>query len=795
MQGQSEKAETYLHSWTKAENGAMLETYFSLAKLIDWWDKEGSSQNPQMHSRIANYLEKHPQLRQPLKDEEEIQKHSGFFPLIFSALLPAAAPRESRLFALIPGSFTPVFWSEAIVPLLEAMQGENAVCSLDQEQVYRRAVYMTILRLYYGIEISFHIPMTITIPLENGLRETYRMDVDKSFIDIHPKAALPELTEEDKKFIVRHIARIDLIAEKLPLSDFVLEGFLVMRAVDVTQEEAVSEVQKLLIGSDGFDSHEKFDAILSYLRDYFRKTNIHFDIAAMRGNEVLLINNTLPEEVECIYADTSHVPQSYFAGSVYERAVLSKEPVLEPELEAVVNKSSMEEKLIREGVRSVIVYPLLDGEEVIGVATLYSNESGSFHSGDLVAFNQIVPLFTAAVRQGLDNFENRLQALIQKEFTSIHSSIAWRFQEAALRYFDATLRGKEPVMEELVFSNVYPLYAASDIRGSSSFRNDAIRADVMRQVSLLEEILLSARAVQELPVFDELLYRLSSYTSRLQDELATGDELEITSFLKREIESYLDTFAGFSEEAAEKVTEYKKVSGSHGLYEKREAFDKSVSEVNRTISAFLDAHQEEAQKMFPHYFEKSATDGIEFSMYIGNSITAAKEFETIYLKNLRLWQFIALCRIAHLSEELAPSLPVTLHTTHLIVVQDHAIDVRFDRDENDLHVEGAYNIRYEIMKKRIDKARIKETGERLTQPGKIAIVYSQQNEGREYREYAEYLKARGCLQGEFEDLLLEDLQGIHGLRALRVSVDLDSQAERKSVVDEMKKILQGEWQS
>jgi hypothetical protein len=40
-------------------------------------------------------------------------------------------------------------------------------------------------------------------------------------------------------------------------------------------------------------------------------------------------------------------------------------------------------------------------------------------------------------------------------------------------------------------------------------------------------------------------------------------------------------------------------------------------------------------------------------------------------------------------------------------------------------VDGAYDIRYEIVKKRIDKALIKGTNERATQPGKIVIVYSQ----------------------------------------------------------------------
>jgi hypothetical protein len=87
-------------------------------------------------------------------------------------------------------------------------------------------------------------------------------------------------------------------------------------------------------------------------------------------------------------------------------------------------------------------------------------------------------------------------------------------------------------------------------------------------------------------------------------------------------------------------------------------------------------------------------------------------------------------------------------------------------------VDGAYDIRYEIVKKRIDKAVIKGTEERITQPGKVAIVYSHSAESNEYRAYIEYLQSLGYFTSEVEDVELDELQGVHGLRALRVTVNL-----------------------
>jgi hypothetical protein len=90
-------------------------------------------------------------------------------------------------------------------------------------------------------------------------------------------------------------------------------------------------------------------------------------------------------------------------------------------------------------------------------------------------------------------------------------------------------------------------------------------------------------------------------------------------------------------------------------------------------------------------------------------------------------------------------------------------------DEKKFDVDGAYNIRYEIIKKRIDKAHIKGTNERLTVPGKIAIVYSQDKDAKEYKKYIKYLQSKKLL-GKVEKLELEDLQGVLGLKALRVEV-------------------------
>eukprot|EP01029_Cantina_marsupialis_P017020 TRINITY_DN382362_c0_g2_i1.p1 TRINITY_DN382362_c0_g2~~TRINITY_DN382362_c0_g2_i1.p1 ORF type:complete len:216 (-),score=46.57 TRINITY_DN382362_c0_g2_i1:38-622(-) len=174
--------------------------------------------------------------------------------------------------------------------------------------------------------------------------------------------------------------------------------------------------------------------------------------------------------------------------------------------------------------------------------------------------------------------------------------------------------------------------------------------------------------------------------------------------------------------------------------------------------------------MFPHYFEKYRTDGVEHNIYIGQSISEQKPFDRIYLKNLRLWQLIVSAELARKTESLKGSLPIDLDVTGLILVHSQPLAIRFRQDEKKFDVDGAYNIRYEIVKKRIDKAEIKGTNERLTQPGKLAIIFSQEGEMVEYQRYLEYLVAKGYFEDDIEHLQLEDLQGVYGLRAIRVTV-------------------------
>jgi hypothetical protein len=119
---------------------------------------------------------------------------------------------------------------------------------------------------------------------------------------------------------------------------------------------------------------------------------------------------------------------------------------------------------------------------------------------------------------------------------------------------------------------------------------------------------------------------------------------------------------------------------------------------------------------------------------------------------------------------LKPKLPVQLDVASLILVYSTSLSIRFRMDEKQFDVDGTYNARYEIIKKRIDKSFIKGTNERLTQNGKLAIVYSQRKDEQEYLRYISFLKSKGYFTNNIEIVELEGLQGVSGLKAIRAEI-------------------------
>jgi hypothetical protein len=328
--------------------------------------------------------------------------------------------------------------------------------------------------------------------------------------------------------------------------------------------------------------------------------------------------------------------------------------------------------------------------------------------------------------------------------------------------------------KNVVFDNVFPLYGAIDIRNSSVERSHAIQKDLKEHLLLIDETLHRLNSVVQLPLLEGLEFKNEILRKSIEEHMTAEDEIRINEFLTQEVAPIFTHLQKNEKQSCELTDDYFNIVNNNDsrVYRYRQEYEESVSKINEAVSAFLEKEEERIQRSYPHYFEKYRTDGLEYNIYIGQSISPHNPFNLLYLKNIRLWQLTSMAEAARITHLLLPFAESSIanHAAHSYSQQP--ISISFRKDERKFDVEGSYNIRYEVIKKRLDKVRIKGTEERLTQPGKIAIVYSNQKEVPEYLEYIEFLKNKNILKPNVEFLELEELQGVTGMKALRVDINI-----------------------
>src|SRR5205823_4792222 len=133
-------------------------------------------------------------------------------------------------------------------------------------------------------------------------------------------------------------------------------------------------------------------------------------------------------------------------------------------------------------------------------------------------------------------------------------------------------------------SDVYPLYAVSDIRGSSSTRHTAIQADLLEHLRLAEAIVCQAYTYRPLPALDELMYRIDNAIAQVGANLNTGDEEAVLDFLQRQVESLFDHLQGFDPSVCACIQAYRAALDPRlGIvYHRQRDFEASVTRINET---------------------------------------------------------------------------------------------------------------------------------------------------------------------------------------------------------------------
>lgn len=758
-----------------------LSLLISFDKLLQRYDAMAQSEDAFLARKAERILEAqapYPELREGFTDTSLFRTHRQVIHTILSDVFPEALTHNEIKAASLP--FYDIIFnaSERFKKILQSAGGADFVPgmrNIPENQMYI-AICTVILNFYYGFHLDFKRPFFYDIPDANGVMRHYRILYNSDFMELLPTKASKELSQADIDELMNNFDDLELWKEKIPPNSFIAKGFVISNMFDVTAEHSISEIKSSLITSDRRES----DDFINHLQDTFRS---FFNLPSLRAGFVRY--DVKKNRFEKIYGggmesfilleQDSEPCKSVLCGPSYQTLLQDEAYFAVSDVEAYYKASDGAQpyKNLREqGFESALFAPIANRGRLLGVLELVSTKKYELNGINANKLDDVMPYIISAVVRSEAEHENRIDAIIQNECTSVHGSVYWRFQEEAQRFIKEEIEGGQPSFREIVFKEVYPLYGQIDIKNSSQARNTAIQRDLMIQLSEANRVLAAAWEDQKLPIYEELMFRVNDHIEDIKESLNTNSEQAIFSFASQEIHPVFAHLKKSDEKLANLVSAYEAAidMGTNSYYDHRRNYDESVMRINKKLAAMIDRKQEAAQRMFPHYFERYKTDGVEHNMYIGSSIVENDAFHPIYLNNLRLWQLQVMCEMENAYYKMKPQLPVPLDVASMILVYNTSLSIRFRMDEKRFDVDGTYNARYEVLKKRIDKSFVKDSDQRLTEPGKMVIVYSQKRDEREYLRYIKFLKSKGYFTGKVEIVELQGVQGVSGLKAIRADI-------------------------
>ncbi len=748
-------------------------------KLLEQYEALASSDNEIVAHKaksILAYAKQDPRIVDGFDSVEQLSEQEELIEKITEDLFTSVLEHNEIKFATLPFQ---EFVLKSTQRYKNIIKGANEdfvphIKNFDENHFYIMGCSI-ILNLYYGLQLDFRRPFYYEIPDGTGLNKTYRLIYNADFVEIEKTKKALEITDDDVADLLDNFDNIAMWKEKFPPQSWVFKGFIMATMIDVTADASISNFKTFLLKQDNLEP-----ALISEIEEIYQRI---FGLPELQVGFV-----DFNEEDETFERLHYKEMKSYILEDKESQG--SKEALCDRSYHTLFEKNEfycisdteryhklypknvLYKKLLDQGIKSAILAAVVQDGNLIGLLELASFSPRKLNSINANKLKDIMPFLEDAVIRAKKAKENELELIIQEECTSIHTSVHWKFRKEAKRYLAAMTQNNPVIFREVVFEDVYPLYGQMDIKGSSTARNSATVLDLKHQLTRIESIITNISKIEKLPIYDQIKFRIKTYLEEMLDDLQVDSERQVLIFVQTEI---IPLFVHLRKKNKDLKTlidaYYEEVDQSTGLiYKHRKDYDETVMMINKRMAAILDKKQIEAQKMYPHYYERYKTDGVEHSLYIGESITKKNSFHKVYLYNLRLWQLQAMCEMENQYYKLKENMAVELDVASMILVFNTSLSLRFRMDEKRFDVDGTYNARYEVVKKRVDKANIKGTNERATQAGKITIIYSQEEDELEYRRYIGFLQTMKQLDDDLELLDLQDLQGVTGLKALRISV-------------------------
>src|SRR5262245_49272345 len=246
----------------------------SLAPLITFWTQLSAyhefGRGP-LPGIVREKIRQAPALSGTIDDPEVIARHKEVVDLMMSAMFPPAFWEQEYGAALYPFQLRAFYATSAFRRSLMAEDGTVQGRVHGDEQRVRNVklllAYEVVLQRMYGIDLGVEAPIifTNTDPTTN-LDRYFKMQFDWRFIEVEPVGPVPTLADSIRHRLQRGIVDLDFLRDVLPPERFVMRGFVILKAIDVTDQEVLSSLKRDLIDKESIVSHSRFHDLQDKLR-------------------------------------------------------------------------------------------------------------------------------------------------------------------------------------------------------------------------------------------------------------------------------------------------------------------------------------------------------------------------------------------------------------------------------------------------------------------------------------------------------------------------------------------------
>ncbi|MEM9822160.1 MAG: hypothetical protein AAF985_13850, partial [Bacteroidota bacterium] len=609
----------------------------SFVPLIRHWKKRVNSSDPGeslLAREIVRQLDGAIDFLAPVREESQLQQHYDFVELIMSGLFPPALRRRQMAQAQAPFHLEGFYYTPLFRQFLKL---DNLGLTINKAPAQVRAntiirACCMILNTFYGQDLALHDPYIFSaLPQYFDVERHYKTDLNTDFVEIKKLRPLLPLSKDQIFELIGNLQDIDLWLRYLPPSHFEFHGLVSVQLIDVTEEEALSRLKHSLLQKDAVIMRESILELEHHLCSYFNLPGLRLGITVFDYPNPKLVLESDRLRHHLLSKEMISLHDAAFSDSIYEKACRSKDVLIEENLEKVNAPTPLEERLLAKGVRSIAVVPLLrKNGDVFGLVELASPEAYRLNSFSILKLREIRPLFRTALWRSRVEINNEIGAIIRQQYTSIHPSVEWRFLEEAFRVLELQeSEGDEAKAEPIVFKEVYPLFGQADIVSSTTNRNRAIKADFLDNFKQIQRILKRAKKLPFDPdEMTEAIRMVKKERSRLDNDMSPDVELRSLEVIRKWIHPLFERLKRVDIKLGETIQEY--FAGLDPrlqmVYVRRKEYEDSVSLINQEIIHYLEKEEERMQKMLPHYFERFRTDGVEYEIYIGQSLLRKGKF-------------------------------------------------------------------------------------------------------------------------------------------------------------------------